>query len=809
MNKKLCLSLAVVLVLGLLIPGCSGRAGKGKDYPVQPVSFADVEIADAFWAPRQETNRTVTIPYVLAISKGSPWSPFLEGAAATLVRHPDPELQKTIAKCLDETYEYVMHKTPTLKWKQLLNGELLSAGHFFEAAIQFSRSTGDRKSLDQAIRIADDIDGIFGPGKRHDVSNHEAVKMGLIRLYRATGNVKYLNLARFFLDMRGRADGRELFGEYAQDHQPVVDQKEAVGHAVRAVYLYSPLTDIAALTGEESYLRADDAIWEDAVNRKSYITGSIASHRDEEDFGKPYELPNVSAWNETCAANGNILWNHRMFLLHRDGKYIDHLERILYNGFLAGVSLSGDRFLYQNPLKTYGGFTRQPEFGPNCCPPNVVRRMALVGDYVYATAGNDIYVNLYIAGSGRIRTDAGPVTVRQETGYPWDGAVKIAVEPEKPAKFTLLVRIPGWARNEAWPGALYRFQDTDSSRTSLEVNGEPVAALPDKGYVRIEREWKQGDVVELDLPMPVRRVLSDERIEDNRGLMALERGPLVYCAEGIDNEGNVSNLLIPDDAALSARFEPALLNGVAVIAGEARAMVPGKDGVSVEERRREFKAIPYYAWGNRADGEMSVWLARDPGRAKRPPVPTIASTSRVSSSCGDGSVDANYPGGKAPTIAARFYPRAQSGSSGPEALFDEVEPTGSADGSGTFFRLRPQSGDTAWVQYDFRKPADVSSTEVYWKDDGELCILPKAWEVQYRKDGQWVPVTPAGSYSVERDKFNRIEFDKVRTDGLRLSVKLNGQLFKKGPRLGPPDGNYMDEDVTWFEGGVIEWKVGE
>jgi len=239
-TKKIHCCLAVVLALGLFFPGCSRKAGKGKDYPVQPVSFVDVEIADAFWTPRQETNRAVTIPHILAVSEGSPWSPFLEGAAATLVRHPDPELQKTIARCLDETYEYVMRKTPELKWKHLLNGELLSAGHFFEAAVQFSLSTRDRKYLDQAIRIADDIDGVFGPGKRHDVSNHEAVKMGLIRLYRATGNAKYLDLARFFLDMRGRADGRELFGEYAQDHQPVVEQKEAVGHAVRAVYLTRP-----------------------------------------------------------------------------------------------------------------------------------------------------------------------------------------------------------------------------------------------------------------------------------------------------------------------------------------------------------------------------------------------------------------------------------------------------------------------------------------------------------------------------------------------------------------------------------------
>ena len=809
MKKKRQTRFAVILALGLLLQGCAGKTEKAKDAAVSPVSFMNVEIADAFWTPRQETNRTATIPCVYRISNGSPWSPFLEGAAATLVHHPDPELQKTVARCLDETAAHILRKTPELKWKHLLNGELLSAGHFFEAAVQFYLSTGDRTHLDQAVRIADDIDSVFGPDKRRDVSNHEAVKMGLLRLYQATGNARYLALARFFLDGRGRADGRELFGEYAQDHKPVVEQTEAVGHAVRAVYLYAPLAELAALTGGDAYVRASDALWEDAVGRKTYLTGSIASHRDEEDFGKPYELPNLSAWNETCAANGNIVWNHRMFLLHRDGKYMDHLERILYNGFLAGVSLSGDRFLYQNPLKTFGGFTRQPSFGPNCCPPNVVRRLALVGDYVYAAGGTDVYVNLFIAGTGRLKTDAGTVLIRQETRYPWEGAVTMTVEPEKSARFAVYVRIPGWARNEAWPaGGLYAFKDASAEQASLKVNGRAVKTVVEKGYVRIDRKWNSGDVIALDLPMPVRRVVADERIEDDRGMTALVRGPIVYCAEGVDNAGNVSSLYIPDEAELSARFEPDLLNGVAVIRGEVRTAVRAGDGLSAADPRHELTAIPYYAWGNRADGEMSVWLARDPARAKRPPVPTLASTSRMSSSCGDGSVDANYPGGRAPTIAARFYPRAQSGSAGLEALSDQAALTGSADGSGAFFRLRPQTGDAAWIQADFAEPAEVSHAEVYWKDDGELTILPESWEIQYRKDGRWIPAAAAGPYPVEKDAFNRIEFEKVRTDGLRLAIKLRGQLFKKGPRLGPPDGNYLDEDVTWYECGVIEWSMG-
>jgi hypothetical protein len=809
MFKKKTIIFGLLLFLSAAFFCADGRTQPFKETPARPVSFTDVKIADAFWAPRQERNRAVTIPFMMKTYKElsqTPWSPFLEGAAYTLVTYPDPELENEIAGHLDRIAGELLNQTPKLRWKHLLNGDLISAGHFFEAAVAFFQSTGSRKYLDAAVRIADDIDSVFGPGKRRDVSNHEEVKIGLIRLYQLTGNEKYLKLARFFLDERGRAGGHELYGEYGQDHEPAVDQREAVGHAVRAMYLYAPLTELAALTGDEAYIRADDAIWEDAVTRKTYLTGGVGSHRDFEDFGDPYELPNLGAWNETCAANGSVLWNQRMFLYHRDAKYIDVLERVLYNGFLAGVGLGGDRFLYQNPLKTAGGFTRQPWFGPNCCPPNVVRGIALVGNYVYAVGGPDVYVNLFVAGKANIRTALGAVTVRQETRYPWDGEVKLTVEPEKAGRFSVFVRVPGWARDEAFPGGLYRFLGKNPDTVALKVNGDMWDYRFEKGYARIEREWKAGDVIEIGFPMPVRRVLADERVADDRGMTAIQRGPLIYCAEACDNGGSVSSLLIPDDAALSARFEASVLNGIAVIGGKVQALSRGKDRVSVVKEERDFRAVPYYAWGNRADGEMSVWLARDPSKVRLLPVPSIASTSRASSSCGNGSVDENYPGGKAPSIAERFYPRAQSGGAGPEALSDQVEPAGSADGSGTYFRLRPRKGDTAWVQYDFKSPAEVSSTAVYWKDDGELCVPPKSWEVFYRKDGNWVLVTPAGPFPAVKDGFNSIEFEKVRTDGLRLVIKLNGRLYEKGP-LGPPDGNYLKEDLVWYECGLVEWTV--
>ncbi len=789
---------------------CTKAPPSTRESTITAVPFTQVEIVDTFWAPRLENNRRVTIPSQLEAyaQRGRlPSAKLIEAAAYVLAQNPDPQLEQRVERSIEEMIENQLPEGRPREWKRLLNGELYSAGHFFEAAVAYAQATGESTMLEAARRIADDIDDQFGPQKRREVSQHEEVKIGLVRLFRHSGDERYLKLAKFFLDERGRADsGRRLYGEYAQDHEPVVQQAEAVGHTVRASYLYTSLADVALLTGESSYAQAGNRIWEDVVFRKSYLTGHIGSHRDHEDFGEAFELPNISAWNETCAAIGSVFWNHRLFLLHGESRYVDVLERILYNGVLVGISLDGQSFFYQNPLRTHGGFERHPWFGPNCCPPNMARLLASLGDYIYAQDQDGIYVNLFVGGKAHIQLNGQRVLVTQETEYPWDGHISIQVQPERPADFTLFLRIPGWCRNDPLPGGLYRYLTPETPSADLRINGQESLVDLDRGYARIDRRWQAGDEVELNLPMQVRRVLADARVIDNRGLVALERGPLVYCVEGRDNDGQVMNLLIPDPADLSAEYRANLLGGVCVITGKVTRVERGPDRRSEKQDEHQLVAVPYYSWANRGENPMSVWLAREAARCILPPVPTLVSSAHISTSCGEGSLEDNYPGHEVPSIAERFFPRAQSGAAGPEALFDQVEPMDSADGSHTYLRLRPQNGDKAWIQLEFEQPAEVSEVELYWKDDREYCRLPRSWSLYYRASQGWIPVSNPNPFGVDPDRFNRVAFDPVTTSGLRLEIILQGQEFKAG-ELGPPDANYLREDTVWYECGLIEWRV--
>ena len=800
--------LAGLMAAGIAFSGCS-RSGSGKsDYPVAPVSYTDVEIADSFWAPRIDTTRTVTMPYLFDLAKNSGRGAdmrLIEAASCFLAENPDPALRTLIDGNLDRGIERVRGLMG--KWPSTGDGSLGAVGTLSQAAIAYEQATGSRKLLDVAIEAADDLDSVFGPGKRHDISNHEGVKMGLIPLYRRTGERKYLDLARFFLDERGNPEsGRPLYGEYAQDHMPVISQPRAVGHLVRATYLYNPLTDIAALTGDPGYLQANERIWEDAITKRTYLTGGTGTYRDHEDYGDDYDLPNLSCWNEICAAVGNTWWNHKLFLLKQDAKYIDVMERILYNGLLAGVSLSGDKFLYQTPLKAYGSFARQPRFGPNCCPPNITRFLASMGKLIYAHDDRSVYVNLYIGSRARIGLKGSAVAVEQVTDYPWSGAVKVTVDPEKPGTFAVFLRIPGWARNEAIPGGLYRFAAENDDRLALTVNGRPETLVLVNGFARLERQWAKGDVIELNIPMPVRKVLADDRVADDRGMVAFQRGPLVFCAEQTDNPDGVFNLVVPDDAEFGYAFRSDLLGGIGTVTGKAIALSRGQDGVSVEQREQSVTAVPYYAFGNRGAGEMAVWLAREASKAVLPPEPSIASTSRATSSCGNGTVAENYPGQNPPTIAQRLYTNAQDGSGDIRAISDQAEPVNSEDGSSTYLRLRPQSGGQAWVQYDFEKPATVSSVDVYWKDDKQYCVLPKSWRLLYRDGTEWKPVRTDAPFGIAKDRFNTVTFEPVAASALRIEIELQEKTYRKG-ELGPPDANYLKEDLVWYEGGVIEWRV--
>jgi DUF1680 family protein len=433
--------------------------------------------------------------------------------------------------------------------------------------------------------------------------------MGLCKLYRTTGEKKYLDLAKFFLDTRGPD-----YGTYAQAHKKVVDQDEGVGHAVRATYMYSGMADVAALTGDTRYITAIDRIWENIVGKKLYLTGGIGARHAGEAFGDAYELPNESAYCETCAGIGNVYWNHRLFMLHGDAKYIDVLERSLYNNVIDGVSLDGKKFFYPNALSS-SGTGRRPErsewFGCACCPGNIARFVASVPGYLYATKDTDVYVNLFAAGKGDLKVGDYTIAITQETRYPWEGAVKLTIEPKSECRFALKVRIPGWAQNTPVPSDLYQYMNESSEKAALKLNGKPVALAVAKGYVTLDRAWKKGDTIELNLPMPIRRVTANEKVEADRNRVAIERGPIVFCAEWPDNNGNTHGLILPDNAKLTSEFRKDMLGGIEVIKGKALAAKPGQDNQPMVKAERDLVMIPYYAWAHRGKGEMDVWLARN------------------------------------------------------------------------------------------------------------------------------------------------------------------------------------------------------
>ncbi len=628
-------------------------------YAYEAVPFTSVTIADPFWSPRIETNRTVTIGYDFQKSdetgrltnfdkaagrlagdhegiffNDSDVFKIIEGAAFSLHLHPDPALDAYLDELIErigaaqeaDGYLYTARTiaerngTPEklradreglTRWSHLrVNHELYNVGHLYEAAVAHYRATGKRSLLDIALKNADLVDRTFGPDKRRDVPGHQEIEMGLVKLYGVTGAERYLQLAKFFLDERGHYNGRQPFVNfedqgYMQDHLPVVEQAEAVGHAVRAVYMYSGMADVAALTGEQAYIDAIDRLWENVVGKKFYITGGIGARHHGEAFGANYELPNATAYNETCAAIANIYWNQRMFQLHGDAKYIDVLERSLYNGFLPGVAFSGDRFFYVNPLSFDGAYkfnrddslVRLGWFNCSCCPTNVVRVFPSLGGYLYAQQADRLYVNLYMGSSATLTVGGNQVQISQQTNYPWDGTIQVTLQPQALTAFTLCLRIPGWAQGEPVPSDLYHYLDSDNpAPVTITVNGTAAELTIEKGYALLTRTWQPGDQITLTLPMTPRRVVSHVAVTENQGKVAIERGPLVYCAEAIDNGGHVLAAVLPDDAPLTPTFVPDLLGGVTVIRSTALA--------------HSLQFIPYYAWAHRGIGEMMVWLRR-------------------------------------------------------------------------------------------------------------------------------------------------------------------------------------------------------
>lgn len=653
--KKQLLALALLYT----VPLCAQQA----DYPVRAVDFTAVQLTDSFWLPRVRTNHSVTIPasfarcestgrvknFEMAAAKEGKFCtkfPFddtdiyktIEGASYSMAVTPDKKMDAyvdslivIVAKAQEpDGYLYTARTIDPAhphdwsgpeRWVKEHDGshELYNSGHMFEAASAHYLATGKRNFLDIALKNADLLLQTFGPGKRGVAPGHEVVEMGLVRLYRITGKKEYLQLAKFFIDERGKRKynpkSRNQWenGKYWQDNAPVIQQSEAVGHAVRAMYLYAAMADVAALEGDTSYLHAIDRIWDNMTTKKIYVQGGIGAIPDGERFGENYELPNATAYNETCAAIGNVFWNQRMFQLHGDAKYVDMLEKVLYNGLISGVGLDGKSFFYTNAMQVRRGMhhhsleeTRSGWFECSCCPTNMVRFLPSLPGYIYAQKGRDVYVNLFMNSTASLQVEKQKIKIVQSNNYPWDGDLRFNIEPAAATEFTLKVRIPGWARKEAIPGGLYRFKDNNTDSVLIKVNGQPVSYQLEQGYAVIKKKWNKKDVVEVQLPMKTHEVLADQQIKEDNGMVAIQRGPLMYCAEWKDNDGRTSNLLLPDVFQPEARKD--MLNSIVVLKGQGKSINVDEQQQQVSTAPKQVTLIPYYAWANRGEGEMNVWF---------------------------------------------------------------------------------------------------------------------------------------------------------------------------------------------------------
>lgn len=776
-------------------------------YPIQAIPFSSVQLGDRFWAPRLETVSKVTVPVTFdksestgrirnfEVAAGQQAGRFcsvyafddsdvyksIEGAAYSLQRRPDKKLEARIDSLIakigaaqePDGYLYTWrtiaeHRKKNGEWnaedeksqnlsraddgrwakEDQHSHELYNAGHLYEAAVAWQAATGKRNLLDIALKNAALVTKTFGPGKLAKAPGHQEIELGLVKLFEATGERRYLDLAKFFLDVRG-------YGEaYMQNHQKIQLQREAVGHAVRASYMFAAACDVAALTGTTEYDEALKAVWEDIVGKKMYLTGGIGATGSNEGFANPFELPNYSAYCETCSSIAFVMWSRRMFQRSGDARYLDVLERTLYNALNAGLSLSGDAFFYPNPLESRQNVERVPWFTCACCPPNLTRFFSSLPGLFYAKSGNAVYVNLFGSSKTRVENTNSKgqkvaVDIRQETEYPWNGVVRIHVDPAKPNTFALHVRIPGWAKGDAVPLNLYRFID-ESGQVTLKLNGKALVPTFSKGFAIIERKWNPGDVVELDLPMSPRRIAADPRIEADLNRLALQRGPFVYCLEGKDqSDGRVLNLLVPDSAALRVRPAPGLLGGIQTINFQGYVVKKIISPEKADMTPVALKAIPYYAWANRGKDNMLVWLPQTLRAARATAQSTLAHESTASASEGlKGELS---------------------------AIADQYTPKSSDDKENPFVHWWPKFGSTEWLQYEFKQAEQVGTVRVYWFDDektGGGCRVPASWQVLYEENGEWKKAYAPGGFPVVKDGWNEVHFEPVKTKKLRLEVKL-------------------------------------
>ncbi len=783
------------------------QSATAQQYAVEPVPFHQVKLTDQFWAPRIETVRTSTIPATFKknvetfriknfeVAAGTTEGhvctvyPFddsdvykvIEGAAYALHTRRDPKLEAEVDALVEKIkaaqepdgYLYTSRtiaeknakkaepaKGNNLSWlegprwqnEDKLSHELYNVGHLYEAAVAYFEATGKRNLLDIALKNAELVAKDFGPGKLSKAPGHQEIEVGLVKLYKVTKDKKWLDLAKFFIDVRGYGE------QYSQNHQKVKDQRVAVGHAVRLGYMFMATADIAAYTGTHEYDEALKSVWDDIVGSQMYLTGGVGATGSNEGFGGSYDLPNYSAYNETCSSISFAHWSKRMFQLTGDSKYLDVMELTLYNALNAGMSLSGDHYFYPNPLESRKNVARTPWFTCACCPPNLARFFTSLPEFFYGKSGNNVYINLFGASSTKVENTNSKgqkvqVEIRQETNYPWDGAVKVHVDPAIPNTFTLRIRIPGWAKGDVIPLDLYRFESYSGQSVRILINGKYEPITFERGFAVITRKWKKGDYVSLDLPMEVQRVKANPKVEADQNRYALKRGPFVYCLEGRDQpDDRILNMMVPDTATFRSTFDKNLLGGVQTVQFNGFLVKKKINPEEAELEKMSLKAIPYYAWANRGRDNMLVWLPYNLKSAYEISGPTLASRSQATASEG-------YKGDLA-------------------NISDHYPAKNSADEESTMVHWWPNFGTSEWVQYTFPNAEQVGTAKVYFFDDEVReggCRVPASWRITYLENGTWKPVYAPEGYKLVKDGWNEVQFEPVKTTAVRLEM-----TFKEG-----------------------------
>lgn len=788
-----------LITLSLLATITATAAIAQKDnsgYPITQVPFTSVKVQpETFWGQRLKASREVTIP--LAFSKceetgrytnfsnaaehiknpskvfkvnGVGYSfddtdPYktIEGASYLLQTYPDKKLEAYVDSVIaviksgqePDGYLYTArtqnpddphHWAGPTRWSKVedLSHEFYNLGHLCEAAVAHYQATGKTSLLNIAKAYADCVCREVGdkPGQACVVPGHQIAEMGLAKLYLATGDKKYLDQAKFFLDKRGYTT---IKTEYSQSHLPVLQQKEAVGHAVRAGYMYAGMADVAALTGDKGYIDAIDDIWDNIITKKYYITGGVGATASGEAFGANYELPNMSAYCETCAAIAQVYLNYRLFLLHGESKYYDALERTLYNGVISGISIDGGKFFYPNPLQSMGQHQRQPWFGCACCPSNAARFIPSVPQYVYAVKDNNLYVNLFMGNTAKVKVGGKSIEIQQNTNYPWDGDITMTMQKAS-GKFALNIRIPGWVRGEVVPSDLYTYTDGKRLGYTVKVNNQNVTSELKDGYFVINRTWKKGDKVAVHFDMEPRTVKANGKVAADKGRVSIERGPLVYCAEWPDNTCDVLNVLLNQEPKFTQDNKTVEGTNVMTLTTDAQTLNFDNNG-RLQTKDERLVLIPYYAWAHRGNGNMAVWLPIDLNATNPALPPSVASESKVECSKKH-----------APALSA---------------INDRLIPADKDDRSVPYTHWWPEKNTTEWLSYTFKTATTVQSSTVYWFDDSPWggCRVPASWKLYYKNDkGEWEEVKNPSRYPCEKDVACTVDFEPVKTTAMKLEV---------------------------------------